>query len=196
MEEVESDSPGSRPVRWAAWRIDDNGNTIVVREHLDRAEAERLVVAFTARGHKQMYWAKQETTRAEPLSQGLRLRLIGLRVRRPQAASTLRRLRGRFALRACRTIRQCAMAGRFEMRREHGGDGSALLGRQATVAHQANLVQPRSAPLQRSVGNRNLRLERHERRRLTAASVFPSTTAAPISEKPAMMHHLLRHPRA
>jgi hypothetical protein len=66
MGEVESAE--SRPVRWAVWRIDDNGNTFVVREHLDRAAAERLVVAFTARGHKQMYWAEQETTRAEPRS--------------------------------------------------------------------------------------------------------------------------------
>jgi hypothetical protein len=40
---------------------------LLLREHLDRAEAERLAVEFTARGHKQMYWAGQETTGAEPI---------------------------------------------------------------------------------------------------------------------------------
>ena len=45
---------------WAVWRIDDNANTFVVRGGLDRAEAERLVVEFTARGHKQMYWVERE----------------------------------------------------------------------------------------------------------------------------------------
>ena len=46
--------------RWVVWRIDDNGNTFVVREHLTREEAERLVEELTARGHKQMYCAEQE----------------------------------------------------------------------------------------------------------------------------------------
>lgn len=56
----------SRPVSaddpewWVVWRIDDNGNTFVVREHVGRAEADRLVAEFTARGHKQMYWAERE----------------------------------------------------------------------------------------------------------------------------------------
>jgi hypothetical protein len=45
---------------WAVWRIDDNGNTFVVRENLGRAEAEQLVAEFTARGHKQMYWIERE----------------------------------------------------------------------------------------------------------------------------------------
>jgi hypothetical protein len=47
--------------QWAVWRVDDNGNTFLVRGHLGRAEAERLVAEFTARGHKQMYWAERET---------------------------------------------------------------------------------------------------------------------------------------
>jgi hypothetical protein len=47
---------------WTVWRIDDNGNTFVVREHLDSEEAERLVKEFTDRGHKQMYWVE----RAQP----------------------------------------------------------------------------------------------------------------------------------
>jgi hypothetical protein len=45
---------------WAVWRIDDNGNSFVVREHLGREEAEQVVSEFTARGHKQMYWAERE----------------------------------------------------------------------------------------------------------------------------------------
>jgi hypothetical protein len=52
--------PGGADAAWAAWRIDDNGNTFVVREHLTREEADRLVAEFEARGHKQMYWVERE----------------------------------------------------------------------------------------------------------------------------------------
>ena len=45
---------------WVVWRIDDNGNTFIVREHLTQDEADRVVVEFTARGHKQMYWAERK----------------------------------------------------------------------------------------------------------------------------------------
>lgn len=51
---------------WAVWRLDDNGNTFLVREHLDRDEADRLVAELTARGHKQFYWAERETETADP----------------------------------------------------------------------------------------------------------------------------------
>jgi UDP-N-acetyl-2-amino-2-deoxyglucuronate dehydrogenase len=68
MADVEAGDSRSPPARWAVWRMDDNGNTLVVREHLEAAEAERLAVEFTARGHKQIYWAKPEKTRAtEPI---------------------------------------------------------------------------------------------------------------------------------
>jgi hypothetical protein len=66
MGQGEAALPESRPDRWAVWRIDDHGNTFVVRDRLDRAEAERLAAELTARGHKQTYWAAQETTRAGP----------------------------------------------------------------------------------------------------------------------------------
>ena len=46
---------------WAVWRIDDNGNTFVVRDGLTRDEADRVVAEFTARGHKQTYWAERES---------------------------------------------------------------------------------------------------------------------------------------
>ena len=44
---------------WSVWRIDDNGNRFLLRDDLtDRGEAERIVAEFTARGHKQVYWAE------------------------------------------------------------------------------------------------------------------------------------------
>jgi hypothetical protein len=64
MADAEDGDSGSPPARWPVWRMDDSGNTFVVREHLDAAEAERLAVDFTARGHKQIYWAGPEKTRA------------------------------------------------------------------------------------------------------------------------------------
>ena len=45
--------------RWTVYRIDDNGNTFVVRDHLSQEEAERLVAEYESRGHKQMYWAER-----------------------------------------------------------------------------------------------------------------------------------------
>jgi hypothetical protein len=54
-----SRSPPPPSETWTVWRIDDNGNTFVVREHLSREEADRLVAEYTARGHKQTYWAER-----------------------------------------------------------------------------------------------------------------------------------------
>jgi UDP-N-acetyl-2-amino-2-deoxyglucuronate dehydrogenase len=45
---------------WAVYRTDDAGNSFLVREHLTREEAERVVAEFTARGHKQYYWVERE----------------------------------------------------------------------------------------------------------------------------------------
>ena len=50
--------PGEK--RWSVHRIDDNGNRFLMREHLSREEAERVVREFEARGHKQVYWAEKE----------------------------------------------------------------------------------------------------------------------------------------
>lgn len=52
--------PGPPAGAWAVWRIDDTGNTFLVRGGLTRAEAERVAAEFAARGHKQMYWVEQE----------------------------------------------------------------------------------------------------------------------------------------
>ena len=60
MSGSEPETPDPRPgATWVVWRIDDNGNTFVVRERLTQEEAERVVAEFTARGHKQMYWAER-----------------------------------------------------------------------------------------------------------------------------------------
>ena len=66
MIEPSTDSAGdAQGQSWSVWRIDDNGNSFVVREHLSLNEAERLVAEFTARGHKQMYWVEQGQRPAE-----------------------------------------------------------------------------------------------------------------------------------
>jgi hypothetical protein len=59
---IEMNAPSAqRPSElWTVWRIDDNANVFVVREHLTRDEAERVVAEITARGHKQTYWAERE----------------------------------------------------------------------------------------------------------------------------------------
>jgi hypothetical protein len=59
-------SDRSAPELWAVWRIDDTGNSFLVRDRLALTEAERLVAQFTARGHKQTYWAERDT----PTGQG------------------------------------------------------------------------------------------------------------------------------
>jgi hypothetical protein len=51
-------SPSDR--QWSVHRIDDNGNTFLVWDHLARDEAERLVAEFTARGYKPMYWLEYD----------------------------------------------------------------------------------------------------------------------------------------
>ena len=57
--------------RWTVWRIDDTGNTFVVRQRLAHEDALRLVAEFEARGHKQMYWAERE--RAPTVTPNIRL---------------------------------------------------------------------------------------------------------------------------
>jgi hypothetical protein len=54
-----TDSP-EQPDLWAVYRTDETGNSFLVREHLSKDEADRLVAEFTARGHKQYYWAERE----------------------------------------------------------------------------------------------------------------------------------------
>lgn len=44
--------------RWCVLRLDDNGNQFLLRDGLTRADAEALAGEFTARGHKQSYWAQ------------------------------------------------------------------------------------------------------------------------------------------
>lgn len=51
-----ADPGAEEPERWIVWRQDDNGNRYEVSRHPTRAEAESIVVAMQARGHKQTYW--------------------------------------------------------------------------------------------------------------------------------------------
>jgi hypothetical protein len=61
MDSPEPVARGPQPEgTWAVHRQDDNGNRFVVQTGLSRAEAERLVAVFEARGHKQVYWAEPE----------------------------------------------------------------------------------------------------------------------------------------
>lgn len=45
---------------WTVWRQDDSGNKDVVSAGHDRANAERIVREFEARGHKQTYWIERD----------------------------------------------------------------------------------------------------------------------------------------
>jgi len=47
---------------WQVIRQDDNGNLFVMRTDLSEKQARELVREFEARGHKQSYWVKQETS--------------------------------------------------------------------------------------------------------------------------------------
>jgi hypothetical protein len=59
MEPLENKVNAPQPT-WAVHRQDDHGNTFVVAKGLCREEAERLVVLYEKRGHKQLYWAQVE----------------------------------------------------------------------------------------------------------------------------------------
>lgn len=66
MSDMHSQSADSQPAHqpriWVVWRIDDNGNTFVVKDNLTQSEAIQLVEEFTARGHKQTYWTEKAAT--------------------------------------------------------------------------------------------------------------------------------------
>lgn len=44
---------------WKVMRLDDNGNTFVLAEGLKKSDADEIVADYTARGHKQLYWAEK-----------------------------------------------------------------------------------------------------------------------------------------
>jgi len=44
---------------WSVWRQDDNNNVFLVKQGLTEVDALRLVKEYEAKGHKQIYWAKQ-----------------------------------------------------------------------------------------------------------------------------------------
>lgn len=45
---------------WSVWRQDDNGNEIRMASLLKESEAQTLVDEFESRGHKQIYWIKED----------------------------------------------------------------------------------------------------------------------------------------
>ena len=49
---------------WAVYRVDDNGNTFLVRDCMTHQKEIRVVEEYEARGHKQTYWV-EEMRRAE-----------------------------------------------------------------------------------------------------------------------------------
>jgi hypothetical protein len=49
---------------WSVWRQDDNGNRFLVHANLSEPEAKRQVEQFESLGHKQCYWAQDDTLRA------------------------------------------------------------------------------------------------------------------------------------
>lgn len=61
MSEIPTQGPvphdSERTPLWRIWRQDDYGHCYVVQSGLSQADAARLVAAYTARGHKQLYWA-------------------------------------------------------------------------------------------------------------------------------------------
>jgi hypothetical protein len=57
----QTDKATARPdTKWTVHRQDDNGNHFIVETGLSREEAERLVLMYEARGHKQLYWAEAD----------------------------------------------------------------------------------------------------------------------------------------
>ncbi|WP_425615004.1 hypothetical protein NA78x_004891 [Anatilimnocola sp. NA78] len=58
--EVPDANPPHAAPFWSVWRTDDNGNVFLVREHLPKAEAQRVADEFESHGHKQLYWLQEE----------------------------------------------------------------------------------------------------------------------------------------
>lgn len=46
--------------RWVLYRIDDNGNEVVMRRFAERSDAEAVMRAFEAHGHKQAYLVRED----------------------------------------------------------------------------------------------------------------------------------------
>ena len=56
------DSSPSAPT-WSVWRQDDSGTQFLIEANLTEATAKAMAAEFEARGHKQTYWCRNETTR-------------------------------------------------------------------------------------------------------------------------------------
>lgn len=52
------DAAGASSLRWALWRLDDNGNRFLMACFADRGRAEAAARAYAGRGHKQTYYVE------------------------------------------------------------------------------------------------------------------------------------------
>ena len=48
----------AEPRVWCVYRQDDHGNVFDVKHELRRSDADAMVEALTASGHKQTYWVE------------------------------------------------------------------------------------------------------------------------------------------
>jgi hypothetical protein len=55
-----STDTGAQQSRWLLYRIDDNGNEVVMHRFASRADAEAAMREYEARGHKQAYLVREE----------------------------------------------------------------------------------------------------------------------------------------
>jgi hypothetical protein len=53
-------APGSGFPTWSVLRQDDTGNEFLVKTNLHQSEARDLVAEMESRGHKQIYWCRDD----------------------------------------------------------------------------------------------------------------------------------------
>jgi hypothetical protein len=53
------DSTGGAAMRWELWRLDDNGNQVLIAAFADRSAAEQELARFEKLHHKQTYWLQR-----------------------------------------------------------------------------------------------------------------------------------------
>ena len=53
---MKSESASAQEASWSVWRQDGNGHRFEIAGGLSRSAAEKAVMEFEERGHKQTYW--------------------------------------------------------------------------------------------------------------------------------------------
>jgi hypothetical protein len=59
------------PGEWEVFRLDDNGNTYLVRDKLSEIFARQAAQVLTGRGHKQTYWCDKHDKNTPHVRPGL-----------------------------------------------------------------------------------------------------------------------------